>query len=300
MARDWEQWLRNSIGPASATEEQDRDRTESRIRQAIMADSRLAGKVRVFAKGSYANNTNVRRDSDVDIAVEWTHWAYVTKVRQAADQPWDRIGVRLADNLGPRPAEYRSWVEAALLSAFGPATVDTSGSKHIYVAGGTTTLDADVVPCFQLKRYERPGGTPHQGIRLYPKQGGIVENWPEQNRANGTVKNTNTGRRYKQLVRAMKRLENDMVKTGRLQKDVHGYFVECLLYNLPNPTFTDPSYKTTAKNILAALWHGIQNGGSNDWVEVNRLKWLWRSGQTWTPEEAANFAHKAWNYINEG
>jgi hypothetical protein len=67
------------------------------------------------------------------------------------------------------------------------------------------------------------------------------------------TKNSNSGRRYKQLVRAMKRLENDMVQTGRLAKEVHGYFIECLLYNIPNPTFTDPSYKTTAKSILSAF-----------------------------------------------
>jgi hypothetical protein len=43
--------LETSIGPASKTEQQDRDRTEKRIRDAIMADSRLVGKVRVFCQG---------------------------------------------------------------------------------------------------------------------------------------------------------------------------------------------------------------------------------------------------------
>ena len=299
MARDWETWLRNSIGPASATEEQDRDRTEQRIRNAITVDSRLAGKVRVFAKGSYANNTNVRRDSDVDIAVEWNEWSYITKANEAAELPWERLGVRVGTDLGPQPGEFRRWVESALLSAFGSAIVDTSGSKHIHVIAGSTTLDADVVPCFRLLRYDRPGGTPHQGIRLYPKLGGTVENWPEQKRTNGVTKNNNMSRRYKQLVRAMKRLENDMVQNGRLPEEVHGYFIECLLYNIPNATFTDRSYKATAKNILAVMWQTIENGGANDWVEVNNLKWLWRSGQTWTPEEASNFAYQAWNYINE-
>ena len=54
VARNWETWLKNSIGPASNTEQADAERTEKRIREAIQADSRLAGKVRVFVKGSYA------------------------------------------------------------------------------------------------------------------------------------------------------------------------------------------------------------------------------------------------------
>ena len=58
------------------------------------------------------------------------------------------------------------------------------------------------------------------------------------------------------------------------------------------------SYKATAMGLLAKLWNDIEEDRHVDWVEVNRLKWLWRSGQTWTPAEASNFAYKAWNYIN--
>jgi hypothetical protein len=300
MARDWETWLKNSIGPASPTEEADRDRTEKRIRDAIAADDRLAGNVRVFAKGSYANNTNVKRDSDVDIGVEWNRWAYISRANEAREYSWAQLGVPTTSQ-GPTPAEYRGWVEAALIKAFGAAAVDVTGNKAIPVTGGSSTLDADVVPCFQHKRYDGPGRTPHVGIRLYPKDGShYVENWPEQNRVNGNTKNSNTGKRYKQLVRAVKRLENDMVQTGRLSSEVHGYFIECLLYNLPNDLLMRITYKQTVLDLMARMWHAIRNGEHTDWVEVNALKWLWRSGQTWTPDEAAGFAHAAWNYVKNG
>lgn len=299
MARDWEAWLRSSTGPASATETADRDRTVKRIRDAIAADDRLSSTTRVFVKGSYANNTNVRRDSDVDIAVEWRAWAFISRTNQAADQSWSQLGVSTVDS-GPSPAEYRGWVEQALSTALGSSAVNPSGNKAIFVGGSSTTLDADVVPCFQHKRYDKPGREPHVGIRLYPRKGPAVENWPEQNRRNGNEKNEETGKRYKQLVRAIKRLENDMVEKGRLSQDVHGYFIECLLYNLPWRTFMSDSYKTTAKSLLASLWAAIKEDRHVDWVEVNRLKWLWRSGQTWTPEEASNFAYQAWNYIHSG
>jgi hypothetical protein len=299
MARDWETWLRNSTGPASPTEEQDRDRTETRIRDAVMADRRLAGNVRVFVKGSYANNTNVRRDSDVDVAVEWNSWSYISKSDEAGRYSWQQLGVSLGDS-GPQPLEYRHWVEEALVSVFGTGSVDTTGNKAITVVGSSTTLDADVVPCFQHKRYSRVGRAPDVGTRLYPKNGGTIENWPEQQRANGNAKNSNTSRRYKQLVRAVKRLENDMLETGLLQSQVHGYFLECLLYNLPDREFTYESYKVTAKELLANLWATIDKGAHGDWVEVNRMKWLWRGGQTWTADEASDFARKAWNYIDSG
>src|SRR4051812_14840785 len=70
--RDWEGTLQAWIKPASETEDDKRRRTEEAIREAIRESSIPDSLVHVFAKGSYANNTNVRADSDVDIAVEWT------------------------------------------------------------------------------------------------------------------------------------------------------------------------------------------------------------------------------------
>lgn len=296
MARDWETWLKNSVGPASSTEQEDAERTEKRIRQAISADERLAGNVRIFVKGSYANNTNVRRDSDVDIAVEWNEQAYVTRANKAKQYSWAELGVSLTND-GPEPAEYRRWVEEALTKAFATGVVDTSGNKAITVAGSSNTLDADVVPCYRHKRYDAPGRTPHIGIRLYPRSGPLVINWPEQNRENGNEKNATTDKRYKQIVRALKRLENDMVKTGRLSKEIHGFFVESLLYNLPDSAFKKATYKATTLAVLTAMWKSIKEEEHGDWVEVNALKWLWRDGQTWTPQEASSFAYEAWNYI---
>ena len=70
--RDWEAWLATAAQPASATEEQERDRTEARIRDAVRRAPDLPPTLSIYTKGSYANNTNVRRDADVDVAVEWT------------------------------------------------------------------------------------------------------------------------------------------------------------------------------------------------------------------------------------
>jgi predicted nucleotidyltransferase len=296
VTRDWEPWLKNSIGPASDTEQADAERTEKRIRSAIEADGRLAGKVRIFVKGSYACGTNVRRDSDVDIAVEWNAWAYISRSNDAKKYTWEQLGVSTG-NPDPEPSVYRRWIEEALVAAFGSAKVDLSGNKAITVKRGTNTLDADVVPCFRHERYDAPGRKPHVGIRLYPPSGASIENWPEQNRVNGVQKNADTSRRYKQIIRALKRLENDMVASGRLSNEVHGFFIECLLYNLADGVFTDASYKQAMLDVLARLWHQINDGKHLDWVEVNGLKWLWRSGQTWTDEEAKDFAWEAWNYV---
>jgi tRNA nucleotidyltransferase (CCA-adding enzyme) len=61
------QWVK----PSSESEQVQQDRAERMIRDAINAHPTFKGTaIRVYAKGSYANNTNVRLDSDVDIVVE--------------------------------------------------------------------------------------------------------------------------------------------------------------------------------------------------------------------------------------
>src|SRR5919197_4374764 len=178
MARDWEAWLATASGPASPTEEQERDRTEKRIRDAIRAAPDLPSSVRVYAKGSYANNTNVRRDADVDVAVEWSNTFKVDTWGKTAGLSASELGYAPVDE-PITPAEFRRRVERAMTEAF-PQLVDTSPEKHVGVAAGPGTLDADVVPCFGLHRYDAPRRWV-DGHRIYPKSGGYVDNSPRQN-----------------------------------------------------------------------------------------------------------------------
>ena len=72
--RDWESDFRKWAKPPGITEEQRIENAEKSIRNAIRASEKLRERnVRVFTHGSYKNNTNVRRDSDVDIAVVAYH-----------------------------------------------------------------------------------------------------------------------------------------------------------------------------------------------------------------------------------
>src|SRR5688572_16642530 len=105
MARDWETWLQTAARPASPTEEAERDRTVERVKRAIESSVDIPStSVSVYVKGSYASNTNVRRDSDVDVAVEWIEWAYVSKTRSTRDMTPEQLGFTPVQ-AGPTPSE---------------------------------------------------------------------------------------------------------------------------------------------------------------------------------------------------
>jgi hypothetical protein len=73
MSRDWETTFSSWGAPPSDTEQTKCDNAERAIRKAINASAKLSAQpIEVFTQGSYANRTNVRQDSDVDICVLYT------------------------------------------------------------------------------------------------------------------------------------------------------------------------------------------------------------------------------------
>lgn len=299
MARDWESWLATASGPASATEERDRDRTEKRIKDAIRAARDLSSSVCVYAKGSYANNTNVRGDADVDIAVEWTDTAKVKK--------WDAAEGLSAEELGfnpitppVTPAEFRRRVERAVISAFGSSTVDTSLDKHIGVAASTSSLDADVVPSWKLHRYAAPCRFV-VGQRLFPKSGGTVDNYPKQNYDNGVAKNDATGKRYKEIVRCVKRLVGELHDDGVIPREYPGYLIECLVFNVPNNRFGHDLRHDDLQAAFRYLSKGLRDEDIYlGWHEPSRLKMLFRGRPDRIPRNALKVITQAGKRLESG
>jgi hypothetical protein len=84
----------------------------------------------------------------------------------------------------------------------------------------------------------------HVGHRIFPRSGGSIDNFPKQNLDNGRAKNNSTNRRYKQIVRCLKRLEGELVEQGKIAREYPGYLVECMLYNVLDIYFTSEPTST--------------------------------------------------------
>ena len=139
-----------------------------------------------------------------------------------------------------------------MVDAFG-SQVDTTPNKHIGVEAGTGTLDADVVPCFEMHRYDGPRRYV-VGHRIYPKNGGWVDNYPQQNYDNSVEKNRATGRRYKEIVRCTKRLALELYEGKKIPRDYPGYLIESLIYNVPNDRFGHVRRYDDMQSVLRFAW----------------------------------------------
>src|SRR3569623_841498 len=212
MSRDWEATLAGWSAAPGATEQTKCENAERAVRKAISASAELSGKpVEVFTQGSYANRTNVRQDSDVDICVLYTG-AFFPDYSMAEGLDNSVLGF---SDVTYSYAEFYNDVEGAMVSYFGNDSV-TRGSKAFDIHANTYRIDADVVPCFDHRRYLGTASNVwyESGTELHSDDGGKIINWPQQNYDNGVKKNDATGQGFKAVTRSLKRLRYELIDEG--------------------------------------------------------------------------------------
>lgn len=298
MARDWESTFRGWAKPSSETEAAKCENAESMIRAAIRESDALKGRcIEVFAQGSYRNNTNVRQDSDVDICL---------RCMDVFFPDYSQVPGLTGGSLGFTDAAYtysqfKNDVGIALVNKFGSAGV-TRGSKAFDVHANSYRVDADVVACFEHRRYFTTSLQSLDyvsGTQFQPDRGSKIVNWPHQHYDNGVAKNKATGSRFKYITRAIKRLRNEMAERGVAAADpIPSYLIECLVWNAPDVAFAHDEYCANVRHILAYTFNQtLRDDACTDWCEISKLKWLFRGGQPWTRLQTHAFLSAAWTYV---
>lgn len=227
--------------------------------------------ITLLVQGSYANNTNVRTESDVDVAV----------ILESTFIPLFREGVSGADynfSDGTFSAnELKNEVENALTMKFSVDEVNR-GDKSIKVHGNSYRVDADVVPSYRNRDYrEDYSNDPNNyvgGIEIRPDSGGKIINYPEQHIKRGKDKNNNTNYYFKKNVRIIKKMKCILAENSYLiADDVSSFGLESLLWNIPNSIFTRyTSYRFTFDEILIYLVDHLSD--FNSYKEANGIKLL--------------------------
>jgi hypothetical protein len=83
----------------------------------------------------------------------------------------------------------------------------------------TRRTSADAVPSYDYRRfvYRTDGSIGyHEGNKVITTSDADIINWPKQQYDNAVAKNKRTGTRYKQLVRILKNVENDLVEANTI------------------------------------------------------------------------------------
>ena len=213
-------------------------------------------KIKIFIQGSYANNTNVKTKSDVDIAVIQED-IFTTEYRKntAFPQSDSLYGFVKAK---PSDKTFKDEVLECLRNKFGNDV--ERKNKSIKVHGNTYRKDADTVPCRRYRDYRQNyGNDPLNyigGVVIKADDGEIIINYPEQHIENGKNKNNNTNHYYKKFVRIMKKMRYLMEESSNYEdvtaaKNVNSFMLESLLWNVDNEWYLNNCSKY---NKTLAFW----------------------------------------------
>ena len=253
----------------------------------------IDNQIQVYLQGSYGNDTNIRGDSDVDVVVEY-NGAWGSDLSNLSDEELE------AYRRDHSSAEYtftqlREDVITALENYYGVAFIEP-GNKAIKVLPSSGRLKADVIPAMQYKKFYYYFGRDSQnfarGIKFVAQNTGrIVINYPKEHLKNGQGKNSReqTNGWYKPTVRMFKNARSALLDAGWLDEgQAPSYFVESLLYNVPNNLFGG-SYKYTFDNITEYL-----NGMDEDSLrslqcQNGMLPLIGASDEQWNLEDAVMF-----------
>ncbi|MDN0040763.1 nucleotidyltransferase [Bacillus aerophilus] len=278
--------------PSSDSETNKCDNAQRMIKDAIKnSDVLNKYNIEIIPKGSYYNNTNVRLNSDVDIAVMLKDVFFASYPNGKSQNDFGNISSDY------KFEEYRTDVEQAMIEKFGDANIEF-GNKSIKVHSNSYRVDADVVPCFEHRRYSENGhyvsGT--QFISKLTREN--VTNFPKQHYTNGVNKNIDTSKRYKKVVRILKRLRYKMISDGYDFPNISSFLIESLVWNVPNKFFNNPSLTEDVKSAFDYLIEKTSNYDScKDWGEVSDLLYLFNYKRKYNCNDVNKFLIDAYSYL---
>jgi predicted nucleotidyltransferase len=280
----------------SDTEEEKIEHAKSMIRDAINNSAEFSGlDYEIFEQGSYANKTNIRLDSDIDICVMLKSTFYAEYpdelTREYCGFPAGTINFN----------DYKQRVVNALNEKF---ETDTKiGNKSIKITSNSYRVKADVVVAFQYRDYKisnsRDADDYTEGIGFISNTNGMVINYPKEHIENGITKNKETGLMYKKLVKIFKNIKSNM-EDKRLIGDekISSFLIESLIWNVPNDIIMNRyGWLEVVKKTIKYLYKKIQDNECSEWGEVSECLYLFRENRKWTCEDVKDFLLKMWNHM---
>ena len=241
----------------------------------------------VFLQGSYGNATNIFKESDVDIVIQCNSGFFYDLSALNEDQ---KLQFKSAHpDCSYSYAAFKADVIKVLKDKYG-SSVDV-GAKAITISANGSRRKADVVAAFQFRRYNRflslSDYSCAEGICFFTGDGTKIVNYPKFHSENLTNKHQQTSSRFKPMARILKNMRARLVDAELLESgDAPSYYIEGLLYNVPNSKFV-ANLETTFMNSLIY----IAESDRSNFLCANEMYLLLKedSAVSWRAEKCDKF-----------
>lgn len=245
----------------------------------------------VYLSGSYKNDTNIYGESDVDVVVELTS-SFFNNLSKEQKRSFNFVTAEYGYY------DFKADVIKCLKDYFTPELIE-EGKKAVKVYPPyTNRLHADVLICCTYRLYTIVTNVNsfHRGVAFRRSDNNIqIINFPKNHSTNDTLKHQRTSSYFKPTIRIIKNMRSNLIDQGVMDKKLApSYFIECLLYNVPDSNF-NTNYSTSVYNVLNYL----HNNSWDNFKCVNGITPLWgTSTETWDQVSARKFLSaviRKWN-----
>lgn len=204
----------------------------------------------IFLQGSYGNDTNIVKESDVDVVIRLDA-IFTYDISPLSPQEQEAFKAT-HPNAAYTHIDFRNDVLEILYNRFGSDVVP--GTKAIMIKAFHNRRKTDVLIATQHRKYSRYTALGNEdkvtGISFHKTDGTRIVNYPVQHRDNLATKNQSTGEYFKHIVRIFKNARQKLIEQGIIEQGIApSYYIEGLLYNVPNENF-GTSYEDSMVNTI--------------------------------------------------
>lgn len=285
-----EEELKNWAKPASNAEGTRINNSRNAVISALQKYPLLDdSEVQIIDKGSSHNNTNVKLQADVDLSLVQEGIFFYDLPAGYTKEYFGIIDSQRSFN------SYKNSIINAIYNFFNAQDIDNSKDKCTRIKENSNRVNTDIVPVWRYRLYQ-PNRNYREGVAFYSDSNILVINFPEQHTENGNKKNNNTGRKYKRVVRILKRLKNKMKEDNIFVSDsITSFLIESLVWNVDDGIFNQSNnFSDILRNVLIDIY----NNTLEDWNEVSDILKLFHTERKWSVLDVKTFIKQVWEYGN--
>lgn len=291
-----EEFINNAAAEVNSRSMQaDYDFIEGKLKQAVVNASLAMpyfdpNDVSIYLQGCYACKTNTKFQSKIEIIVE------VNKTREFDYNTMVPSSMQMRDDFFIDFEHYFNvkrfkQVLADEIKKILGIRIIIGATTILIPSFGSVQHSIDVFPCFKYKYFTPEGGSIRSKLVYDEKLEEHFLMFTNLHTVNGNLKDTMTQGNFKRMVRFMKNLVAISVREDKNIHFVRGYYVECLLYNVPNEMYLVTDGKLSSVFLKVINWLNFAN--LNDFICQNQMWSLWGNADGFWDQ------HSARQFIND-
>jgi hypothetical protein len=252
--------------------------------------------VDIYLQGSYESETNIAFQSKLEMVVEVKKTNEFSPFAMTPDDfiMFDNFYIEFNRFFDVK--KFKEVLIPAIEAEIG-VKIETGPVNFMIPMHGELQHDVDVCPCFYYKYFDVSGGS-IRGKLVYDNV--IGENYlifTNLHAENGKLKDEMTNGNFKKVVRMMKTLIAISRREDGNIKFTRGYYIECLLYNVPNEMYF--SLDDDILSVFMKVINWLNFASLSNFVCQNQIWSLWGGADGfWNKDSARRFINDVIEFYN--